>query len=243
IPNRSNLAPRFASPPYDPGNAHSVAYQWGTTGIAYRSDRVRDAPTSWATLWDEAYGGKMTMLDDVREVIGIALKRLGYSLNSTDPAQLAEAKALCIEQKRLLKAYISAPVKAQVIAGDVWIAQLWSGDAFQAQAEEPAIEYVVPEEGSAIWADNLCIPKSAPHKRAAHAWIDYVLRPEVSAAISRKVRYSSPNAAARDRLPDEMRSNPGMYPPDAVMDRLEWQRDLGEATRLWSRIWTEIKAA
>lgn len=243
LPNLRHLDPRFRNPPYDPENRHSVAYQWGTSGIAYRDDRVRKTADSWRILWDRDYAAKMTMLDDMREVIGAALKILGHSLNSTDEKRLAEAKALCIEQKRLLKAYVSAPVKPQLIAGDVWIAQLWSGDTFQAAEEEPAIRYAIPREGSVIWADSLCILRSAPHKRAAHAFLDYVLRPEVSAAISNAVGYGCPNAAALPLVDEALRADPELYPPPQILDRLEWIVDLGEATRLYDRIWTEIKAA
>lgn len=242
LPNLPNLAPRFRSPPYDAGNRYSVPYQWGTSGIAYRSDRVRGKVDAWRVLWYEEHAGKITMLDDMREVIGAALKVLGYSLNSTDEAQLAEAKTLCIEQKRLLKAYVSAAVKPQLIAGDVWLAQLWSGDAFQAMREQPAIRYAIPKEGSAIWADNLCIPRSAPHRRAAHAFIDYVLRPPVAAAISNAVGYGCPNEAARPLIAEPLRSDPALYPPAEILDRLEWIVDLGAATRLYDRLWTEIKA-
>lgn len=183
------------------------------------------------------------MLDDIREVIGAALKLLGYPLNSTNEKELAEAKAPCIRQKKLIKAYISAPVKASLITGDVWLAHLWSGDAFQAAGEEPRITYAIPKEGGTIWSDGMCILRSAPHKRAAHAWINYVLRPDVSAEISNKLRYASPNAAALPRIDEALRTNPSVYPPEDILDRMEWMVDVGVANRLYDRIWTEIKAA
>ncbi len=243
VPNKKNLDPLFEDPPYDPGNQHSVAYQWGTTGYAWRSDKISAGTDSWALMFDPKLKGKLTMLDDSREVINAALKYRGYSLNTKSETELAEAKKMLIEQKKLLKAYISAPVKASLISGDVWAAQLWSGDTFQAQAENDQIKYTIPKEGCTIWTDNLCVLASAPHKRAAQAFINYVLRPEVGAAISNFVAYGTPNAAAMPLIDEASRNNASIYPPKEVLARLEFLKDLGEATRLWDQTWTEIKAA
>ncbi|MEZ4455832.1 MAG: spermidine/putrescine ABC transporter substrate-binding protein [Gemmatimonadales bacterium] len=196
LTNWGNVAPLFLDPAWDPGNVHSSPWGWGTTGIAYRTDLIPAAPDSWAVFLDPAYSGKMTMLDDLRDVIGSFLRYRGHSLNSTDPAELAQAKQDAIAAKPHLKAYLSAPVKGQLIAGDVWLAQLWSGDAAQATAEKPEIAFVVPKEGSMIFVDALVVPRSAPHPRAAHEFINYVLRPEVAAAIADKTGYGTPNQAA-----------------------------------------------
>jgi spermidine/putrescine transport system substrate-binding protein len=169
-------------------------------------------------------------------VIGAFLRLNGYSLNSIVAPELETAKRDAIEARGYIRAFVSAPVKGQLISGDVWIAQLWDGDTRQAAAEEPAIAFAIPSEGSAIYADAMVIPRAAPHKRAAHAFIDYVLRPDVAAAISDATGYGTTNAAARPR-------NPKPYPTEAELARLEFARDLGEGTRLWDRIWTEIKSA
>jgi spermidine/putrescine transport system substrate-binding protein len=180
----------------------------------------------------------MTMMDDGREVIGSQLRYRGYSLNSTDPAELAQAKAAAIGAKKQLKAYVSAPVKAQLISGDVWIAQLWDGDTAQARAEQPSLGYTIPREGCTIWADSMCIPRGAPNKRAAHEWMNYILRPEVGAALSAATGYGTPNAAAARQMRD-----PVSYPTQAELQRLEYQVDLGRDTATWDQIWTEIKSA
>jgi spermidine/putrescine-binding protein len=236
LTNWTNLSPIFLDPPFDPGNAHSVPYLWGMTGIAWRTDRVAEAPDSWTTFHDSRWDGKMTLLDDTRDVIGAFLRLNGYSLNSIVAPELETAKRDAIEARGYIRAFVSAPVKGQLISGDVWIAQLWDGDTRQAAAEEPAIAFAIPSEGSAIYADAMVIPRAAPHKRAAHAFIDYVLRPDVAAAISDATGYGTTNAAARPR-------NPKPYPTEAELARLEFARDLGEGTRLWDRIWTEIKSA
>jgi YHS domain-containing protein len=125
-----------------------------------------------------------------------------------DPGELAQARRDAIAAKPQLKAYISAPVKGQLVSGDVWLAQLWSGDTNQAQAEQPAIAYVIPKEGCSIWNDALCMPASARHRRAAHEWMNYILRPEVGAAISRAIGYGSPNVAATKLLDHPVASPP-----------------------------------
>ena len=238
ITNWGNVAPIFQNLPTDPGSKHTVPWQWGTTGIAYRNDKIKTPIDSWAVFQDPKYHGKMTMMDDGREVIGAFLRFKGHSLNSTNPAELAEAKKDSIAAKKHLKAYISAPVKAQLISGDVLICQLWNGDTTQAKAEQPNLGYVLPKEGCTIWGDSMCIPKSAPNKRAAHEWINYILRPEVGAALSDATGYGSPNAAAAKLMKVQV-----PYPTDEELKRLEYQVDLGRDTATWDQIWTEIKSA
>lgn len=234
----SNLDPRFLAPPVDPDNRYTVPWQWGSAGLAIRADLVTERPDSWGVFLDPRYRGKMTQLDDMRDVIGAWLKFRGHSLNSTVTAELEQAKADAIAAKSNLKSYVSAPVKAQLIAGDVWIAHLWNGDTAQARAVNPAIEFVLPREGSMVYLDSLCIPRGARHPRAAHAFMNFVLRPDQAAAISRRTGYGSPNAAALALDSSLLRP-----PTPEEMSRLEFQDDLAAATTEWDRIWTEIKAA
>jgi spermidine/putrescine-binding protein len=237
LTNFGNLAPTFQNPVFDPDNKHAIPYQWGTTGFAWRTDKVPGNPDSWAIFLDAKYKGKMTQMDDMRDVIGAWLRYRGKSLNSVDPAELAAAKADALAAKKYLKAYISAPVKGQLISGDVWIAQLWNGDAAQARAEQAAISYVVPKEGCTIWTDSMMVTKSAPHKRAAHEFINYVLRPEVGAGISNTTGYGSPNQAALASM-----KSPIPYPTAEEFQRLEYQKDLGANGAVWDQLWTEIKS-
>jgi spermidine/putrescine-binding protein len=238
LPNLGNLAPLFRDSPFDPGGAHVVPWQWGVTGIAYRRDKV-PAPAGWgAFLEDGPAAGRMTMLDDGREVLGAMLRHRGRSLNSVDPAELADARADAIAAKGRLAAFVSSAVKGQLVTGDVWMAQLWNGDTRQAQAEEPNIGFAVPAEGSTIWTDYMVMLRGCPHPNAAHAFLDYILRPDVAAGISEATGYGTPNAAALPLLPD-----PVPFPTEAELARLEYPRDLGEHTVLWDRVWTEVKAA
>ncbi len=238
LPNFKNVAPLFISPEFDPGNTYGTPWQWGTTGIAYRSDKVNPPPDSWGIFLDPKYKGKMTQMDDVRDGIGCWLKYRGKSLSSTDKADLAQAKTDAIAAKPNLKAYISAPVKGQLVAGDVWIAQLWSGDTFQAQMEQKSIQYVIPKEGAAFQTDSMVVPNSAKNKRAAHEFMNFALRPDIGAAISDATGYGTPNQASMSLI-----KHPVPYPTADEQKRLEYQRDLGAANQAWDQLWTEIKAA
>jgi spermidine/putrescine transport system substrate-binding protein len=238
LSNSGNISPIFQNVPSDQGNKYTVPWQWGTTGIAYRADKVKTPIDSWAVFQDKQYARKMTMMDDGREVIGAELRYRGHSLNSTGAKELARAKVDSIAAKKNLKAYISAPVKAQLISGDVWISQLWNGDTTQAKVEQPDLAYVIPKEGCTIWSDAMCVPKSAPNKRAAHEWMNYILRPEVGAALSEATGYGTPNAAAA-----RVMKNAVPYPTEEELKRLEYQVDLGKDTATWDQLWTEIKSA
>lgn len=233
-----NLLPDFVNAPADPGGRYSMPYQWGTTGIAFRGDLLPSAPVSWGVFADPSLAGKMTMQDDGREVIGTMLKWRGGSINSTIPRELEAAKQDAIAIKPNLRAYVSAPVKSQLISGDVLVAQIWSPDARQAQLEEPRVQYVIPREGSEIFLDTLAVTRTAPHRRAAHAFLDYLLRPEVAAEIADLTGGGPVNGAAIARM-----TRPVSPPEAALLARLEFQRDLGAATDRWDRIWTEVKSA
>jgi spermidine/putrescine transport system substrate-binding protein len=234
----ANLDSRFLGTPVDPENQFTVPWQWGSAGLAVRTDLVKESLDSWGVFQDPRLRGKMTQLDDMRDVIGAWLKFRGHSLNSTSTAELEQARADAIQAKPNLKSYVSAPVKAQLIAGDVWVAHLWNGDTAQARAVNPAIEFILPKEGSMIYLDSLCIPRGARSPRAAHAFMNFVLRADQAASISRRTGYGSPNAAALAADASLLRP-----PTPEEMTRLEYQDDLGAATTEWDRIWTEIKAA
>lgn len=238
LTNVGNISPVFRKLPHDPENRFAVPWQWGMTGIAWRGDLVPAPPESWQVFLDSGLKGKMTMLDDLRDVIGAFLRYRGYSINSTNPAELDVAKRDAIAAKKNLKAYLSAPVKAQLIAGDVWLAQMWNGDAAQARREQPALRWMLPKEGSTLWIDSLVVPAAAPHPRAAHEFINYTLRPEIGAAISAATGYGSPNQAAMPLI-----SDPVVYPLENELARLEIQKDLGRASEQWDELWTQIKSA
>lgn len=235
LTNFGNLAPAFVNPAFDPDNRFTVPYQWGTTGLAIRTDKVPGDPDSWGLLLDPAYRGRMTQMADMREVIGAWLRYRGKSLNSVELADLAQARTDAMAARANLLGYVSAPVKAQLVSGEVWVAQLWNGDTAQAAAREPRIRYLLPREGSTLWTDALAVLADAPHPRAAHEFLNYLLRPEVSAAITTATGYGSPNQAALARI-----ASPLPFPTAAEFQRLEYARPLGEDVAMWDRIWQDL---
>ena len=242
LTNISNLDPQFAGLPYDPENQYSIPYLWGTTGIAYRKDKIAGSIDSWKALWDPRLKDRIAMLDDVRETLGAALKRLGKSLNSEDEREIQEAAALLIRQKPLVKAYDSGGFDQMLLSADVWIAQAYSGQIAKAIAENPAIAYVIPKEGCTIFVDNLCITRNSPNKELAHEFMNFVLEARLAADIANGTGYSSVNRAARALIRADLLTNEAAYPPPEALERCEFIREIGPAVNIYDRFWTEIKS-
>ena len=242
LTNFSNLDPQFVALPYDKPNQHSIPYMWGTTGIAYRKDKVTGPVDSWAALWDIRYKDRIAMLDDVREALGAALKFLGKSENTTDPAEIQAAASWLIEQKPLVKAYDSGGFDQMLLSGDVWIAQAYSGQIAKAIAENPAIGYAIPKEGCTIFVDNMCIPRNSSNKELAHEFINFVLEAQIAADIANGTGYSALNLAARPLIRSDLLTNEAAYPPRDAIERCEFIREIGPAVSIYDRLWTEIKS-
>lgn len=244
LPNLDSLGAAFQHPPWDTGLEFGVPYMHGTTGIVYQLGIVPE-PKAWADLWDARLSGKITMLDDPPEVLGACLKKIGDSLNSGAPAELDNAEKEAIAQKRLLRAYLNAEVRDQVVAGDVAAAQAWAVTAGQAMAGAPGkLGYTLPAEGFARYADTVAILRESRRAELAHAFINYLLRPGVGAAIVEATQTATANAAAQKLLPVALRENPVLYPPADVLARGEWfQPQTAAAQKLRDRLWTEIKSA
>ncbi|MFQ5847996.1 MAG: spermidine/putrescine ABC transporter substrate-binding protein [Candidatus Methylomirabilales bacterium] len=242
LPNLRYIGTRHLGLPYDPENRYCVPYLWGTTGVAYDTDKV-PRPESWWVLWDARYRGRISMLNDQREALAVALRLLGHPINSTDPEALEAAKGLLQRQKPLVRTYNSENYDQLLLQGEIALAQAWNGDLARAAAEKPSLAYVIPKEGGTVFHDNLCIPQSSARRRTAGVFINYLLRPEVAARIVRYTMQASPNEAARSHLPRAILENPAVYPSPPVMARLEALRDVGQALILYDRVWTEVKAS
>ncbi|GEM85652.1 polyamine ABC transporter substrate-binding protein [Meiothermus granaticius] len=242
IPNFKNLEPQFADPGFDPGSAHSVVYQWGTTGLAYREDLVKGPVDSWAVLFDPAKKvGDFLLLDEMREQVGAALKYLGDSVNSTDPTQLAAAERLLIDAKRRSKGFAGGTeIRNRLLAGDIAVGPAYSGDIISAQADNPKLKYVIPKEGATIWADSLMILSKAPNPDLAYKFINYLLEPDVAAEVSNNIGYATPVAAAMPKIKDK--DNPLVYPNAQIRSRLEFIHDLGANNDAYNKIWADVKA-
>jgi spermidine/putrescine transport system substrate-binding protein len=213
------------------------------TGILYSADAT-PAPLTWAALWSDSYRHRATMLDDPAEVFAACLKRGGYSINSTNPTELKASRDLAEQQKPLLRAYLNEEVKDQVVAGDVLIAQMWAQVAAQAQESSPKLKFAYPQEGFALYADVSSILRESEHVDLAYEFLNYLLRPQVAAAVATELRAGTTNGAARSLLSSELRQNPTLFPAPEIMARGEWFRPLPQAAqRLRDRYWTEIKSS
>ncbi|MEA2602564.1 MAG: spermidine/putrescine transport system substrate-binding protein potC [Acidobacteriota bacterium] len=243
LPHFANLDPRFLDQKYDPGNAHSIPYLWGTTGIGYDKTKIQEPVDSWAVLFDPRHAGRILMLDDVREAFGAALKLMGRSINERNPAILRQAADRLKQQKRLVRTYNSSDFANLLAAGDVDVAQGWNGEMAEAVASSKGrLAYLVPKEGGTLWIDNLAIPKGARNVDAAYTFLDFVMEPEIAAKIVNHVHYAVANRAALPLIDAKIRNDPSIYPPQEVLDRCELIEDLGETTQLLDRLWTEVKA-
>ena len=243
IPNLKNIDPRFLDLAFDKDNLYSVPYMWGTVGILYNTDIVKEPVHSWRILWDEAYAGQILMYDSIRDTIGITLKMLGYPINTRDPQHIKEAQDALIAQKPIVQAYLHDPIKASMIAGNGALAIVYSGDAVWCIEENPVLAYAVPDEGSNIWFDNIIIPKNSKHTAEAEAFINFLCDAEVALKNTEFIGYSSPNAAAMALLEPEMLLNEVYNPPNEVIERCEVFHDLGEFVSVYNEAWNRIKAA
>ncbi|MBM3126836.1 MAG: spermidine/putrescine ABC transporter substrate-binding protein [Chloroflexi bacterium] len=245
ITNIKHMDPIYLNAYFDPEQKYTVPYYFGTSGFAVNTAVVTEYANSWSMMFDpnSPYCGKISMLDDTREVIGAALIYLGYSVNDVDPAHLEEAKDLLIAQAKCVKAYDSQTNDDMLASGEVVLSHIWTGVWALVNAENEAIVYVIPEEGSAVYMDNLAIPVGAPNAYTAMVFLNYTQYPEIAAQNTRFVGYATPNVAAREFIDPEVLANESIYPKSDVAARLQYFEDVGDALALYDRIWTEFKAA
>jgi len=242
IPNVENIIPYFRDTEIDPGGKYSVIYAFGTTGLAYNTKYVEEAD-SWGVLWDPRYKGRVSIMDDAREGMAPILQYLGYSINTRNEDELIAAKDAAISLKPNLLDFIIVGMEEMLAAEEVWLMQTWSGRALRAQAENPAIEYTIPKEGGSVWMEYLNIPKDAPNKATAEVFINYLLGAEVNLANALYIQYGTGNQAALDIADPDYRDNKIINPSIEELEGLQPLRDVGEATELYDRYWTEILAA
>ena len=246
LPDSQNIGDRYwrIAEDVDPGNRYFLPYYWGTVGILYNKKMVKEPVDSWAILWDEKYKDSILMQNSVRDAMGITLKYLGYSLNSTDRDELHEARDLLIEQKPLVKAYVVDQVRDMMIGDEAALAVIYSGEAHVSQAANPDLEYVVPKEGSNVWADGWVIPKNARNKENAKKWISFLCRPEIAKKNFEYITYSTTNDKVRDLVEDPVLKNSSvLFPSEDQLSNLETFRYLGKKnTDLYNQLWRDIKS-
>jgi spermidine/putrescine transport system substrate-binding protein len=246
IPNISNLYPEALQLQHDPGNSFSVPYAWGTTGICYRSDLIKAEPSSWNDLLSppEDVKGKETMLSTDRWLMAAAFLAMGKSVNSIDQETLDAAKAKLIEAKRSLLAYDDTVFYQKLVSGEAVVTHAWDGWCNYGIAENPAIKYVVPKEGSDLWVDTMVITAASENQDAAHKFIDYVLRADNGKWVVENIMYKTPNKAGMEAIDKSMLEKyPNMAITPAELLKYEQLRDLGEGQKAFSKTVTEILAA
>ncbi len=242
IPNYNNVDSRFFGMQYDPADEYSVPYMWGTVGIIYNKSMVTEPVDSWDILWDPTYDKQILMMDSQRDSIMVALKKLGYDMNTRDEGELEEAKAELISQKPLVLAYVGDEGKDKIINEEAAMMVAWSGDAVYMMRENEDLEYIIPKEGSNYWVDGMVIPKGAKNKEAAEKYIDFLCRPDISAMNAEYIGYSTPISEARALLPEEEANSEVAYPAEEITDALEVFTDPSDVVKIYDRIWTEVKA-
>jgi spermidine/putrescine transport system substrate-binding protein len=243
LPNLVNLETRFQQPDWDPALRWSVPYMVTAAGIAYNR-KLGWIPGAWADLWDERLRGRMTMLDDPFDVLGACLKKIGLSINTSNSPELKAAQQQAVAQKPLLRAYLNAEVRDQLVSGDVLAAQMWNTTAQQAMDSSSAIGFAYPREGYAVYPDSMVILRESQQRELAHRFLDFLLRPDIAAANALAARTTTTNAAARKLFPPAFRDNPVLFPSAEVVARGEWAKTVDPGSqRLRDRLWTEIKSA
>lgn len=246
IPNAKNIGQVYyeKSRQFDPDNQYSIPYCWGTVGILYNTKMVEEPIDSWTVLWDTQYKDNILMQDSVRDAFAVALKTLGYSLNSTSIHELTQAKDLLVQQKPLVQAYVIDQVRDKMIGNEASIGVIYSGEAIYTQTENPDLAYVVPKEGSNMWIDSWVMPKNAPNKENAEKFLDFLCRPEIALMNFEYITYSTPNEKARELIEDPaIRNSEIAFPGDSILSRCETFTYLGEdADEVYNQLWREVKS-
>ena len=253
IPNIDQIDPEYMerSKAFDPENKYSVPYTWGTVGILYNDKRLEELgvepPDSWMDLWDPRLSGEILMQDSVRDAFMCALKPLGYSLNSTDPGELEEAKALLLQQKPLVQAYVIDQVRDKMLGEEAAVGVIYSGEMLYlqelAEGKDFHLEYVIPEEGTNLWIDSWVIPKNARNKENAEKWIDFLCRPDIAKRNFEYITYATPNRGAFELLDPELQQNKAVFPDWDSLQNAEVYQYLGdEVDSLYNELWKEVKS-
>lgn len=240
-----NLLPEFQNSVYDPGNRHSVPISWGTTGLIYNTEALNPAPEDWEDLWrmQSKLNRKMTLISDMREVMGASLKSLGYSYNSKNPNEIKQAYEKLVELKPAITNFTTDAWSDRLLAGELLLAMAFSADAVRLIQSNPdaKLRYVIPQSGTSLWSDTIVIPKTAPNPDAAYEWINFMLQPAIAADVTQRLFFATPNQAAYDQLPAPLRNNPSLFPPDAVLKMCERIVPLDtQTTDLYDLYWTKL---
>ena len=246
IPNADGTLDWLKNPSYDPDHKYSVPYMWGTVGILYDTTRVTGPIDSWSVLFEDTYKGEIFMLDSIRDSLGLAMKYLGYSMNTRDPLELNAAKDLLVKQKQdgIVKAYQVDETKDKMVAGEGILGVVWSGDAQYAINLNENLAYVVPKEGSNVWVDGMVVPKAAKNPENAHILINFLSRPDIAMMNQDYIQYSTPIEGAVELLGEEYLENTNINPTQETIDSCEFFYDIPpEFMTIYNALWSQVKNA
>jgi len=242
LPNMKDLDPELLNKNYDPHNSYSIPYLWGSTGIAVNTDEIpKDTITSWKDLWNPEFKGKLLLQDDLREVFHMALRLKGFSGNTSDPKEIEQAYLLLKELMPNVLLFNSDSPRLPFLAGEVSIGMIWNGEAWMAEQENPAIQYVYPKEGASFWVDSFVIPKGARNPKGAHQFINFMMKPEVAKACVEEYGYPTPVKPAVTLLDSKVQSNPTIFPDSSIIKQGEFQNDVGPAIEIYQRYWEKLR--
>ena len=244
IPNFEDVDPALKNPDYDPENLYSVPYMWGLLGIIYNTSMVEETPTSWDIMFDENYSGQILMFNNSRDAIGIALKQLGYSYNTTDENQIKEAVDLLIQQKPLVQSYVMDDIFEKMQSGSAAIGAYYYGDFLTMQEVNPDLAFCLPEEGTNLYVDAMCIPKNAENKENAEAFINYMCSTQAGLKNCEEIWYSTPLLSVREELDPEVSGDPYAYPDESILAQCESFKNLpADTLALYDSEWTRLMLA
>lgn len=240
IENYKYIDDYYLNRAFDPNNDFSLPYMAGTVGIVYNAEKYPEGIHKWADLWDEKYERDVVLYYSQRDVLMVALKKLGYSMNTQNPAELEAAKEELIKQKPLIYGYLGDEIKDILVAEDANIGVVYSGDAGVIMSLNDDFKYSIPKEGTNLWIDLMAIPKSAQNPELAYEFINFLLRPDIQARNAEYLQYSTISSEAKKMLPDEIKNNPALYPPEEDLKNTEVFTDPTDVIELYDRIWTEV---
>jgi spermidine/putrescine transport system substrate-binding protein len=244
IPNFKNIAPEFRDVPFDPKRALSMPYTWLAMGIGYRKSKVKGVPDSWKWIFDsDTYKNRIALVSEAGDLFRLYARYLGHSINALTPELVAQIEPLLTRQKANVKSFHDDNGQELLLSGEVDLVLEYNGDIAQVMKEDDDLAFVIPKEGSQLNADNLAIPKGAPHPKNAHAFINFMLDAEVGKGITEKILFPTPNAAAKALMPADYRDNSVIFPPDEVLKRCEYVAFDEKLQALYEEAFTRIRAA
>nr|WP_320192117.1 extracellular solute-binding protein [uncultured Desulfobacter sp.] len=242
LPNMKHLDPELLNKDYDPDNNYSIPYMWGSTGIAVNTDEIpKEQITSWKDLWKHEFKGRLLLQDDLREVFHMALRLKGFSGNTTNPKEIEQAYLLLKDLMPNVLLFNSDSPRLPFLAGEVSIGMMWNGEAWMAQQENPAIQYIYPKEGASFWVDSFVIPKGARNPKGAHAFINFMMKPEVAKTCVEEYGYPTPVKRAIALLDANIKGNRTIFPDTKVIQQGEFQNDVGQAIEIYQKYWEKLR--